>query len=129
MHLTPRRLIRSSGIASLIALVVLVVGPGTIALAAEKAAASSARWSVQGTSQPGTGTQSTQADSSATTAATYPADCIPRSDNPHQSTTFSTNIDGKGWTTCRLQRPQEHVDSSLKRQDCWWVFCWWTTVG
>ena len=116
------RLIGSSGASLLIALSVLVLGPASGAQAAgAQAGASAATWTRSGGSP--------QAATGATIASTYPSDCTPRSDQPHLSTTRPGYADAKGWTICRTQRPSEHVDSTLYRQDCFLFICWWTQVG
>jgi hypothetical protein len=104
MYRSPLRFLRSTAAAVLLAGSLFVFGPAGGALAANSWSGSS---------------------------ASYPWDCLPRSDNPHLSTTpgFQGFADAKGWVICRTQRPTEHVDSTLYRQDCWWVFCWNTAVG
>jgi hypothetical protein len=110
------RFLRSTGAAVLLAGSLFVSGPATGALAA------AGGWSAQLN-------PSTQAPTRQAVLASYPYDCVPRSDNPHQSSTVGGVVDGKGWVVCRNQRPYEHVDSTLSRQDCWWIFCVWSSVG
>ena len=69
------------------------------------------------------------ASAAAIIAGAYPADCTARSDQPHISTHFPDRVAAQGWTICSVQRPSETVNSTLYRQDCWWIFCWWTQVG
>ena len=109
------RSLRMSVAAALIAATLFVLGPVSSAMAATQ-------WSAASRS-----TNKQQVPAAVTSS--YPYDCTPRSDNPHQSSTVGGVVDGKGWTICRNQRPYEHVDSTLYRQDCWWIFCWWTAVA
>ena len=125
------RLIGSSGAAFLIALSMLVLGPAAGAQAAgtqvARPTAPSATWSVHAANA--RAGLSSRTASGSVAASTYPSDCTPRSDQPHLSTTNPGYADAKGWTICRTQRPSEHVDSTLYRQDCFLFICWLTQVG
>ncbi len=124
VHARAFRVFRSSAMAILIAGSVFVLGPASGAMAAgQGSSATQAHWST------GSSNQRSGPALRAISLSGYPYDCTPRSDNPHDSSTYGGVVDGKGWVICRNQRPYEHVDSVLYRQDCWWIFCVWNAVG
>jgi hypothetical protein len=104
----------------LVALALLVLLPAGVLAAGTQRTPS---WSIRtGAGAPGA--------SGAIVASTYPADCIKRSDYPHLGKYSNyTAVDAKGWVICSVQRPREHVESTLYRQDCVWFICWLTQVG
>ncbi len=110
VHARAFRVFRSSAMAILIAGSVFVLGPASGAMAAgQGSSATQAHWST------GSNNQRSGPALPAISLSGYPYDCTPRSDNPHDSSTYGGVVDGKGWVICRNQRPYEHVDSVLYR--------------
>src|ERR1700674_4662629 len=111
VHARAFRVFRSSALAILTAGSVFVLRPASGAMAAGQGSYSThAHWSTS-SSNPRSGPALP-----AIVLAGYPYDCTPRSDNPHDSSTYGGVVDGKGWVICRTQRPYEHVDSVHYRQ-------------
>jgi len=122
------RLLRSFGVVVVIVLSVLVLSPAGSALAATPQAISGAA-SSPGGGAPSQATLSRQAGTGSAPLQGNPYGCYGRSDYPHISSHYPDRVAAQGWTICSVQLPYEHVDSTLYRQDCWWIFCWWTQVG